>query len=317
MGERPDPVTGRTESTDEIRRDIERTQREMGHTIDEIQYRLSPEHLKEEARNRVRRAGINARDSVRRAGVKTSRGTIDRVKANPLGAAMVGVGLWLLLRNDGNDDGYERNDYDVRFQPEFDRPGMQGSGYGYGTGDSRDFSYGETSGGSGRMAEMRDRVSGAADTARDKVSEAADTARDRVSEAADTARHAASNLGHRAQALGSRGMYGARNAGIRSRDVLTDNPLIGAIAGLALGAIIGAAIPETEREREMFGETRDQFVDRASNLAGQAVDQAKDIAGSVVGAAASAATETAKREVKNAKSDIAQNIGGAGEVRDR
>ena len=330
MGERPDPVTGRTESTDEIRRDIERTQREMGHTIDEIQYRLSPEHLKQEAKNRVRRAGINARDSVRRAGVRTSRGTIDRVKANPLGAAMVGVGLWLLLRNDGNDDVYEMNEYDVRFQPEFDRPGMQGSGYGYGSGDSRDFSYGggETYGGSGRMAEMRGRMSGAADTARDKVSEVADnardkvsevadSARDKVSEVADSARHAASNLGHRAQALGSRGMYSARNAGIRSRDVLTDNPLIGAIAGLALGAIIGAAIPETEREREMFGETRDNLVDRASDLAGQAVDQAKDIAGSVVGAAAGAATETAKRELKNAKSDIAQNIGGAGEVRDR
>lgn len=317
MGERPDPVTGRTESTDEIRRDIERTQREMGHTIDEIQYRLSPEHLKEEARNRVRRAGMNARDSVRRAGVRTSRGTIDRVKANPLGAAMVGVGLWLLLRNDGGGNGYEVNEYDLHLQPEFDRPGMQG-GYGYGE-EYRDFSYGggQHSAGPGRMADMRDRVSGAADTARDRVSDVADTARERVSDVADSARHAASHLGHRAQALGSRGMYGVRNAGMRSRDVLTDNPLIGAIAGLALGAIIGAALPETEREREMFGEKRDELVDRATTLAGQAVDQAKDIAGSVVGAAAGAASETAKREVKSAKNDIAQNLGSAGEARDR
>jgi vacuolar-type H+-ATPase subunit H len=315
MGERPDPVTGRTDSTDAIRRDIDRTQREMSHTIDEIQYRLSPDHLKEEAKNRVRRAGMNARDSVRRAGVRTSRTTIDRVKANPLGAAMVGVGLWLLLRNDSNDTVYEL-DYDRNYRTDFDRSGMSRATYGY-DNEYREFSYGEEQGteGHGRMADVRDRVSEAADSARDRVSDVADSARDRVSEVADAARDAASYFGHRAQRLGNRGMYRARSAGMHSRDVITENPLIGGIAALALGAIIGAMIPETEREHELFGETRDRLASQATHLAGQAVDQAKDIAGSVVGAATSAATETAKREVKNAKSDIAQNIGGADEMR--
>ena len=36
---------------------------------------------------------------------------------------------------------------------------------------------------------------------------------------------------------------------------------------LALGAVIGMALPETEKENEWMGETRDQMLDRAQDMA--------------------------------------------------
>src|SRR5687767_2591452 len=98
MDERTGAVSG-NEYTRAIRRDIERTQREMSRTIEEIQQRLSPQYIMQ-----------RTKDSVREAGVRTSRSVIDKIKANPIPAAMVGIGLFLLARD--NDD-----DVDADFRP--------------------------------------------------------------------------------------------------------------------------------------------------------------------------------------------------------
>ena len=261
MDERADPVSA-GDSTSAIRDDIERTQREMGHTIDEIQYRLSPAHLKEQAKERVRRAGV-----------RTSRNTIDRVKSNPIGAAMVGIGLWMLLRNNDSDEEVYYIDRD--FDHSHDR---MPHGYSPQT-EYRDFSYGEDR---GRMAEVKDRVGDVAERAGERVSELRDQTVDR------------------AQALRDRTMYGARNMSNRGRDVLNDTPLVAGIAAIALGALVGAMIPETERENELFGQTRDKLKDRAADVAREGVDQAKNIAT----AAATAAKDAAKEATTKAKDEM-------------
>lgn len=260
MDERTGPVSGH-ESTSEIRRDIARTQREMSHTIDEIQYRLSPAHLKEEAKQRVRRAGV-----------RTTRNTIDRVKSNPIGAALVGVGLWMLLRdNDSHDDEVYYIDRGHDFDRSHDHDHQM---HAYSPqSEYRDFSYGEDRGGSGRVAEMKDRVG-----------EAVDSARERVGETLGNVRGSASDMA-------SRTMYGARSMTSRGRDVMTDSPLVAGVVGLALGALVGALIPETERENQLFGQHRDQLKERATEAVRDGVSQAKDIA--------STATNAAKEAVKN------------------
>ena len=97
MGERTDEVAGSSQTRD-IRREIEQTQREMSQTIDEIQHRLSPNYMMQKTK-----------DSIREAGVKTSRSVVDRIRENPIPAAMVGMGLYLLMRerNDSFDAGFE------------------------------------------------------------------------------------------------------------------------------------------------------------------------------------------------------------------
>lgn len=106
------PVSGE-ESPEELRQAIEQTRAEMGETIDAIQAQLSPEHLKEQAKEQVREATIgraeaavgraqetaeklvgHAPDSARRA----RSAVIEMVKRYPIPTGLLGFLLsWLVL----------------------------------------------------------------------------------------------------------------------------------------------------------------------------------------------------------------------------
>jgi ElaB/YqjD/DUF883 family membrane-anchored ribosome-binding protein len=266
MGERTDPLSGEQPSTTELRRDIAHTQREMSHTIDEIQYRLSPDHLKAEAR-----------ETLRSARMRTTRGTIDRVKSNPLGAAMVGVGLYLLMRRPDDDD------YGMDY-------GMELSGsrsYSPQT-DYRDYDFDR---GTGETAGLRDRAGDVAGNVRDRASET-------LGEASD-----------RARMLRDRAAYGARSASMRGRDLMMDNPLVGGLAAVAVGAILGALLPETDRENELLGRASDRVTDRIEHVARTGAEQAKNIVTTAASAAKDAATDAARRETANAKNELSDELG--------
>jgi ElaB/YqjD/DUF883 family membrane-anchored ribosome-binding protein len=296
MGERTDAVSG---DTREIRRDIDRTQREMSHTIDEIQYRLSPHYMME-----------RTKDSVREAGLRTSHTIMDRIRENPLGAAMVGVGVFLLMRGHDHDtDAYGYGGYG--YATDFDTPygGREFSS----VGEYRDLSYE----GGGRIDHAKQRLSNVADEAKDRVSGAVDSAKDRVSGAVGSAKDATSDAvrsaAEQAQHLRDIARYRARNARYQARDVMRESPIVAGVAALALGAIVGALIPETDRENELMGSTRDQLLDRGKELAREGVNRATDIAT----AATTAATEAAKNEAKGtttssstgSKTDVGRNVG--------
>lgn len=92
--------------TDEIRGEIEHTRSEMSETIDELQEKLNPQHIKEQVKDTVREATIgraedmasNAGETAREAG----HSVMERIKENPVAAAMVGIGLgWLFMNNSG------------------------------------------------------------------------------------------------------------------------------------------------------------------------------------------------------------------------
>jgi ElaB/YqjD/DUF883 family membrane-anchored ribosome-binding protein len=270
MGERTDPLSHEHESPAEIRRDIAETQREMSHTIDEIQYRLSPAHMK-----------AQARESVRRAGVRTTRTTIDKVKSNPLGAALVGAGLYLLLRNQNDDTPY----YDTRYTADFDaypdRYNAQGA--------YRDLDFGDDRG--SRMADAKERVAGAMGDVRERASHVAESAADQ------------------ARMLRDRAASRARTASTQGRDLLMDNPLVGGLAAVALGALVGALLPETDRENEWLGEASDRVTDRIGEVARTGVEQARHVASAVTTAAKEAATETARRETKTAREQLSNELG--------
>lgn len=73
------------------RAEIESTRADMGETVDAIQQRLSPENLKEQAKDRVKEATVGKAQG----GGST---IVESVRANPLPAALTGLGLtWLLM----------------------------------------------------------------------------------------------------------------------------------------------------------------------------------------------------------------------------
>jgi uncharacterized protein YjbJ (UPF0337 family)/gas vesicle protein len=131
-----------SESSEEIKADIAQTRAQMEDKINQIQYKLDPERLKEQAQDTVRSVVADSRtamaDYMRQHREEISSAMLDAVKHNPIPAAMIGVGLgWLVMeavspkrdRRDYSYD-YERN----RSLPvPRDRAVRYESGYSYDT----------------------------------------------------------------------------------------------------------------------------------------------------------------------------------------
>ena len=248
--------------TREIRAEIEQTREDMSETVNAIQERLRPGNIAANAADSVRHA---ARERVRDVADSDS---VQYVRANPIPTAMVGIGVaglvWLAVgANDSQrrERGrYRRNvqDWGSRFDQDRQRDYAAGRNYGdYGTAAGytpgltyaeRDTYYQETpAAGTGWTAAPASSASSAAD------------------QVTTSARNAA-----------ARAQYTAR----RTWDT---NPLFVGAASAVLGAVIGLAVPETERENELMGETRD-------NLVGTVQDTVKDKVEKVQEAATNAMT---------------------------
>ena len=231
-----------------IRGDIQRTRGDMSRTVNEIEERLSPAHIKEhvanvtsdleqrvgnlvsselrQARSAVREATVgrvehmvqDARESVTGAGTTV----LDTIKANPIPTALIGLGLgWLLMsgRNSGNISAYRW-------------PRERG------------------------MRSYRPR------RARRELG-----------------RNAAGDVKERSRRVvgEARRQVVRAERGIESS--LRDNPLaLGAVA-LAVGAAIGLSLPHTRAEDEWMGDVKDRLIHRAEGAASEALHSAEEAAG--------------------------------------
>ncbi len=266
-----DRVEGDPVEVDEVettRVEIERTRADMSETVDAIQERLSPQNLKEQAKDRVKEATVGrAREA--RAGV------VETVRANPLPAALTGIGLgWLLMsaRQQGSaqpryrDDAYRyrtpTNEYarEVDEYPVAPKYLPQEGSEGTSAGDL-------------------------AGRARDRVGETATHAQDKAGDLAGRAQDKAGDLGSRASQLGSQARHQASRAGSGLQRMLNENPLtVGALA-VGAGAAIGLAIPETSKEHEVMGEARDTVVEKAQEKAQEVQQSVQRVAEEAQGAA--------------------------------
>ena len=387
-------MTGKTtDETSAIRSDIERTRGDMSRTVNAIEERLSPAHLKEQiasvtegmkadiehkvsdlkesvlgnyhevkdhlkddigrevrdakhvvtdeishARHAVREATVgrvehmvhDARETVTDAGTSI----LDTIKANPIPAALIGVGLgWLLFgRKTSASSSRPMRSY------RSGTPMLHGSdrGYGYGYDEDRD---GPERGvaarvqqGAGRVAH---RAEGAMHDAGERVNHLVHDAGDRVNhiahEAGDRVNHLVHDAGQRAASLAT----GARDAAVHlGTDVrrsgervvrvagqnlhraeqsvestMRENPLaLGAVA-LAVGAAIGLALPHTQIEDEWMGETKERLVERAQDVAGEALHKAEDAVGQLTaGEGGGAGSKNESRNGDALKNGISQAV---------
>jgi hypothetical protein len=88
----------------------------------------------------------------------------------------------------------------------------------------------------------------------------------------------------------------SRRAAGQFQRAIRMNPLAASAIAAGVGAVIGFALPETERENEWMGQSRDAVVDRAQDMALDAAERVKDAAGSVKGAADQAIDSIARGE---------------------
>ncbi len=278
MGEKPDEVrqrgpldeTGRDPAAlaketevDEIevtRVEIEQTRADMSETVDAIQEKLSPDNLKEQAKERVREATVGRAK-------ETSSGIMETITENPIPAALTGIGLgWLLMS--GRNQRSERS----RYQPgpyAYDYPPRYEDDY------PLRYEERETSGSSAGKALER---------VQDRVGETTSRAQDRAGELADQTQDRASRLGDRAQ-------YRTRRVSSELQRMLRENPLTMGALAVGAGTAMGLAIPQTRKEHEVMGEARDDLVDKAQDKAQEAQQKIQSVA--------EEAQNSAKREAQN------------------
>ncbi|HEY7634312.1 MAG TPA: DUF3618 domain-containing protein [Gemmatimonadales bacterium] len=211
------------EKPEEIERDIEMTRDRMSQNIDELGDRLSPQNLKERAKEAIGTAAGNVAQSVGEQARRTGWGLVDAIRENPLPAIAVGAAAtWLLTK-----------------RPQGPVSGDRMARYAYSGPERRSGQGWQHAGGiTGRAGVV---VSEAKEKASD-VAESAGELKDRVQEQARwQSTRLKSNLEH----------------------VMDENPLVVAAGAVVAGLAIGLLLPGTEREDEMLGRTRDRLVDRA------------------------------------------------------
>jgi gas vesicle protein len=268
------------EQVTEIRESIEQTRADMTETIDELQERLSPSHLKEQVKEQVIEQYKQARETVREATIgkvedmvdrvsdtmyETRRSIVDTVTGNPIPSALVGIGLAWLWMNRRNDSGSARRRYDDRYRsaPRYDENGPRyrsGEGSDFDTDTSRHFANKAGNAVSEVAGQIQGAASNLAGKARATVSGVVDQAQESAGHFADVAQHQAQRV--------EQGF----NAALR------ENPLaIGAVA-LALGTAVGLAVPQTRKENEWMGEARDTLVDKAQSVSQDAMEKVQQVA---------------------------------------
>jgi len=260
--------------TAEIKGEIARTRVEMSETLGEIQDRLRPDHLLQQARDgvtnaaagKVRTMMYSAREGASVVATRTrDAGTYlaDYATAHPVRIALtIGAVTWWMLR------GRERNDmWDGMAETRWDDESPNAVGL--------DGDYDTAYGGSARRP-LRQKVGEYASTARETVGEYAASARETVGEYASTARETvgeyAASARTTAQRASARVGGAARSAGSTVDDFARENPLAAGAIALAIGAAIGMMAPRTQLEDSAMGETRDRAWEKASRAASSLKD---------------------------------------------
>jgi ElaB/YqjD/DUF883 family membrane-anchored ribosome-binding protein len=234
--------------TEAIKRDIERTRVVMSETIGEIQDRLRPDHLLQQATHGVRDVAAGKARDIMATANERAQWAAERARSagnhlawyareHPVRMAITaGVITWWAMRGRGDrtqhwmgatDTDWEYDNYEVIGPAE---------------------------------PTLRDRAGDMSAAARERIGDYAATARDTVNEYASSAASSARSASQRVRRAAS-------SATTSVDDWAQANPFAAGVVALAVGAIIGITMPGTDVEDRAMGERRDQAWAKARNIA--------------------------------------------------
>ncbi|MFZ0613852.1 MAG: hypothetical protein WAM73_16555 [Desulfobacterales bacterium] len=101
---------------------------------------------------------------------------------------------------------------------------------------------------------------------RDSVSSTKETLSEWSDKAKNFTQDTVSDIGDKAREVTHRAKAGSRRTREKSKEVITSNSLYVAGALFAMGALIGLALPETGRERQLYGEMREDLQEGRKNV---------------------------------------------------
>ena len=280
--------------TAEIKSEIERTRVEMSETLGEIQERLRPDHLIQQAKETVTEAATGKVRHIMQSAGETAtmvadqtkyagRNLADYARTHPLQMALLAGGVtWWLLR--GRDRSDEWEGASEGWQPSH----RLDTDYAYGDERSLREKAGEY------VSSARETVGEYAATARETVGGAAEAARVKALRASERARRAAQVAAVRAQ-------ESWQTASTSVDDWVHEYPLAAGAIAVAVGAAIGLSVPSTEIEDRTLGEKRDQALEKARRAAREirenVTQKVQDVAETVLDTTSTATTEAPQARV--------------------
>jgi ElaB/YqjD/DUF883 family membrane-anchored ribosome-binding protein len=298
-----------TKSSAELEREVEAQRDRVEASIGEIKDRLSPGQLIDELLSYTKNGGSNFASSLGQS-----------LTANPLPAALVGVGLvWLMSSQAGGNNQPQKRSTSADYQDypyanirggalkrishAADDQGEWWSEFETGTGDR----YKARSNAKGhRLGHFTDSAGkffgGFIDDAGHRVKNFSDEAGNTLDDAAGWASHAWSDLQHgvseQIDSLASTAKQVGGSMQARSdqmtrqiTSLFESQPLVGGALAFAAGAALGAALPHTRQEDRLLGETGDELRKQAGDVAGDLYEKGKEQVGEAYDAVSAKAGE--------------------------
>jgi hypothetical protein len=265
-------TTEEKRTAEDIRGNIHQTISEMGRTLDEIRYRLSPEELAAQAKGRLQRATSETVSKFKEQmgeSMDEYQGAFkETLREHPVPIALAGIGLgWFLMamikeqsdRRRGLHYPEECHYYYSRETGTMEQicpAGQEGA-------------WGETGGhldtGTGGM--------------KGKVAQKGEEWKEGMAQKGEEWRGQMSHSAEQAKARASRYTREARGKFRQTRSELSyqlrENPLSLGMLALAAGAVIGLIIPESRWEDRMMGEKREELLHRAREKGAEQVQKAR------------------------------------------
>jgi ElaB/YqjD/DUF883 family membrane-anchored ribosome-binding protein len=245
--------------TNDIKREIEKTRVEMSETLNEIQERLRPDHLIQQAKDTVTEAATGKVRNIMHSASETAtrvadqtryagRSAADYVRMHPVQMALLAGGItwWLLRGRDRSDD-------------------WEGASEGW-QGRRLDTDF-DTDAASDADRSLREKAGEYVSSARETVSEYASSARETAGEYADaarsTARRASQSVRDAASTASARTREAWQYTSSSVDDFVHDYPLAAGAVAVAVGAAIGLSVPGSRFEDRTLGERRDRAMEQA------------------------------------------------------
>ena len=327
-------------SPEEIEREIAHTRTEIEDTLGELQRDLTLGHIAERTLAYVSESGSDVMHAVTRTVTRT-------VRNNPMPAAVIGLGVaWLVMsagrrraeparRYAGEEYVHEEEEL-VGYEPVHEEDGerrearerarataararMRAEGVRERAGERLESAKESTKERLGSARERAgERLGSAKEKAKEKTRGMMDSAKEKATGAMSTAKGRASEMTSRAT---SRAKQGARRVGsevryqgARGRSQLkerfSEQPMLLAFLGLAVGALLGALLPSTRQEARLLGPARERFVSRADEIAARQIRETGQAVERSIETTAQAAEEAARESKGTAQEELRRDAEG-------
>ena len=262
---------GRERTPEELEREIELTRERMSRGIDALGEKLSPENLKQQAKDAITGKAHDMANNVGDQARDTGSRLFEFVRENPLPVVAAGLGaVWLIQQQNRSKISGDRM---ARFA--YTGPERRGTG-------------------------LRERVTEQTEGIRERAKDL----RERAEDLGRGARERLGDLGSKAQRQSSRARGGMEH-------LMEDNPLAVAAGAAIMGLCLGMLFPESERENSWMGPTRDNLVDRAEATANRVKDAALEATNEVreaVRQEAASRTPEITATVKDAAAAVGEQV---------